>query len=101
MRLRRTHPGRIPPSVAVPFMQKFARDALAEAKPVLVSKLLHTLNGLLPRRRSRREARFQSAAKSLNAHLHHIVRAVDKAGLNGLVDYAGVLGVKLDGHVRL
>jgi len=28
MRLRRTHPGRIPPSVAVPFIRKIARDAL-------------------------------------------------------------------------
>src|ERR1700737_1069030 len=83
------------------FMQKVARDVLAEAKPVLVSEFLHAPNRFLPRHRSWRESRFQPAAKSLNTDLDHVVRAVDKAGLNCLVDYACVLGLELDGHVRL
>ena len=103
MRLRRTHPGRIPPSVAVPFIRKIARDALTAGQAgtcLRIPAYVEPSNGLLPRSRSRREARFQAAAKSLNSHLHHIVGAVDKAGLNGLVDYACVLGLEFDGHVR-
>jgi hypothetical protein len=34
----------------VSFIQKIARDALAEAKLVLVTEFLHASNGLLPRR---------------------------------------------------
>src|SRR5690349_5617969 len=42
--------------------------------------------------------RFQAAAKSLDANLHHLIRSVDKPGLNGLIDYARIFRFEIDRH---
>ena len=45
--------------------------------------------------------RLQAATKSLDSQVNDIVRAVNKASLNGFVDDASVLRFDLDRHVCL
>src|SRR5258708_7287334 len=65
---QRTNPEQSQASVAVPFVQEFARNRLSQTQPVSLTELPHALNGCLPRRFVRAQMRLQPAENRLQSN---------------------------------